>query len=148
MSALNHGLGGGHLGLTHRRRGLHVDNNRVLHIDQIIGAIGIHRRPAPGSGPARRRIGWRDELWHDRRGAAKSRIVESSEVLRDRAVGLGIELIGRFDAALAMRVRDDNAGVDGKALAADQALGHAASNHRLEQLSQQVSIAEPAVPVL
>jgi hypothetical protein len=44
-----------------------------------------------------------------------------------------------------MRVRHDQTGVDGKALATDQALGHAAPDHRLEQLSQKVGVAEPTM---
>jgi len=42
----------------------------------------------------------------------------------------------------------DDAGVHGEAFAADQALGHAAAHHALEQLAQQVTVAETAVPVL
>jgi hypothetical protein len=48
-------------------------------------------------------------------------------------------------ASLAMSVGHDHAGIDGEAIAADQTFDHAPPNHRLEQLAQQVSVAEPAV---
>src|SRR5215469_8470148 len=79
VSALDHGLGGGHLGLTHRRRGLYVDNNRVLHINEIISAISVDRRATPGGGPARRRIDRRDEFRLDWGGGPKG---ASSRVAR------------------------------------------------------------------
>ena len=148
VNALDHGLGGGHLGLTRRRRGLHVDNDRVLHIDEIIGAISIDRRAAPGGGPARRRIDGRDELRLDRRGAAESSIVEGSKVLRDCSVGLGVELSGRLDPALAMSVRHDQAGIDGEALAADKPFSDASPHCRLEQFAQEIIIAAATMTVL
>jgi hypothetical protein len=51
-------------------------------------------------------------------------------------------------AALAVGVGGDQAGVDGEALAADQAFGHAAAHDGLEQLAQQIALAEAAVAVL
>jgi len=44
--------------------------------------------------------------------------------------------------------RLDQAGVDCEALAADQALGHAALDARLEQQAEKIAVAEAAVPVL
>jgi hypothetical protein len=55
----------------------------------------------------------------DRRGRPEGGIVEGCQILRDSPVGLRVELIGRLDPALTMRVRDDHAGVDRKALATD-----------------------------
>ena len=74
--------------------------------------------------------------------AASSRV---AKVLRDCSVGLGVELIGRLDPALAMSVRHDHAGIDGEALAADKPFSHASPHYRLEQLAQEISIAEPAM---
>jgi hypothetical protein len=42
----------------------------------------------------------------------------------------------------------DQAGVDGEAFAADQALVDAALQDGLEQPAQQIAVAEPSVPVL
>src|SRR5262249_25929409 len=44
--------------------------------------------------------------------------------------------------------RLDHAGVDGERLAANQPLGHAALDGRLEYLAQQIALAEAAMPVL
>ena len=49
---------------------------------------------------------------------------------------------------LTMGIGADHAGIDGEALTADDALGHAASDAGLEQRAQQVAVAKPAVPVL
>lgn len=51
-------------------------------------------------------------------------------------------------AALAIGVRLDQAGVDREALTTDQALGHASPDRRLEDLAQQIAVAEAAVAVL
>ena len=47
-----------------------------------------------------------------------------------------------------MNVRHDYAGIDGEAIAADQALVDTALQHRLEQPAQQVAVAKAAMPVL
>ena len=44
-----------------------------------------------------------------------------------------------------MSVCHDHAGIDGETIAADQTFYDAPPNHRLEQLAQQISVAEPAV---
>lgn len=59
--------------------------------------------------------------------------------------------MGRAEAAAPHAVAGvgrDQAGVNGEAFPADQALGHAAADHGLEQLAQQIALAEAAVPVL
>src|SRR5215831_10447341 len=107
----------------------------MLHVDEIIGAIGIDGRSAPTGGPARGGIDGRDEFRLDRGSGPESDIVQSSEIFDHGPVGLRTELVGRRDPALAMSVRHDHAGVDCKTLATDQALGHAAPYYRLEQLA-------------
>jgi hypothetical protein len=47
-----------------------------------------------------------------------------------------------------VRIGLDHASVDGEALAADQALAHAASQHRLEDVAECIALAESAVSVL
>jgi hypothetical protein len=49
---------------------------------------------------------------------------------------------------LLVRVRLDQAGVGGEALATDKPFSHAAPHCRLEQFAQQITIAEAAVTVL
>ncbi len=50
--------------------------------------------------------------------------------------------------ALPVGIGLDQAGIDREAIAADQPFGHAALDHRLEHLTQQIAIAEAAMPVL
>ena len=47
-----------------------------------------------------------------------------------------------------MRVRYDNAGVDRESLASHDPFRHAARHHGLEQLAQEIALAETAVAVL
>ena len=58
----DHAFGGENLRLPDRGGGLDVDDERVVDIDQIIGRIGEEGLPAMRRGPARGRVGWRDEL--------------------------------------------------------------------------------------
>ena len=137
------------LGLAHGGGGFDVHDHRVLQVDQVVVGIGVDGRPAAGGGPARRRIGGRDELRLDRRRAAEGRVVEHGQILVDRPVGGRLQssrVAGH--AALTVGVGGDQAGVDREALAAHQALGHAARDNGLEQLAQQIAVAEAAVAVL
>ena len=47
-----------------------------------------------------------------------------------------------------MRVRHDNAGLDCESRAPDDPFFHAARHHGLEELAQEIALAEAAVPVL
>ena len=47
----DHGLGCFDLGLAHRGRGLHIDNDGVIQIDQVVGRVGEGGLPAMGTGP-------------------------------------------------------------------------------------------------
>jgi hypothetical protein len=51
-------------------------------------------------------------------------------------------------AALPVGIGLDHAGVDCERLAANQPLGHAALDGRLEYLAQQIALAQTAMPVL
>ena len=62
--------------------------------------------------------------------------------------GLRRKSLLALDTLLPVRLRLDQAGIDRKAFAADQALTDAAPQHRLKQPSEQVALAEAAVPVL
>src|SRR3546814_12812577 len=90
----------------------------MLQVDQIVGAVGEEGEPAIGAGPARGRIGRRDELGHDRRRAAEGRLVEHGQILayglawivariplvarrRVLAVGVGLDPRGGYPETLA-----------------------------------------------
>jgi hypothetical protein len=76
----------GHLGLAHRGRRLDVHDHRVVEVDQIVGAVGEEGESAIGAGPARRRVGRRDELGHDLRRGTERGIVQHLQILADRMV--------------------------------------------------------------
>src|SRR4029434_3579939 len=102
-----------------------------------------------GAGPARRRVGRRDELRGDLGRSSERRIVEYGEILVDGPAGqLGWQTLGSLNTLLPVCLGPDQAGVDGKALAADQTFPDAAPHHRLEQAAQQITLAETPVPVL
>jgi hypothetical protein len=74
-----------------------------------------------GAGPARRRVGRRDELRSDLGRGSERRIVEHGEILVDGPAGqLGRQTFGSLDTLLPIGLGLDQAGIDGKALAADQ----------------------------
>jgi hypothetical protein len=126
-----------------------IDDDGVLQVDQVVGAVGEEGEPAIRSRPARGRVGGRDELRHDRGCRAERRIVEHGKIFPHgmvRRLG-GLPLAARH-AALAVGIGLDHAGIGREALAADQPLGQAAPHGRLEHLAQQVAVAETAVPVL
>ena len=56
-------LCGEHLVLPDRSRRFDINDDRVLDIDQIVGGVSEEGLSTMGSGPARLRIGRRDELW-------------------------------------------------------------------------------------
>jgi hypothetical protein len=142
---LDHGLGGRHLGLAHRGRGLHVYDDGVLHVDQIIRAIGIDGWATPSGSPARGGINRGDELGFHRRGGPEGGIIQGGEVFGHGPLGLRLELLSCFNPALTLRVGDDHAGIDRKAFAANEPFCHAASDDGLEQFAQQIGIAEASV---
>jgi hypothetical protein len=53
---LDHALGGKNFRLPDRRGRLNVDNDRILHIDQIVRGIGEESLSTMGAGPACRPI--------------------------------------------------------------------------------------------
>lgn len=119
----------------------------MLHIDEIVRAIGVDGRSAPGGGPACRRIDGRDELRLDRCGGPEGGVIQGGKVLLNGPVRSWIEILCRLDTTLAMGGYDQ-AAIDGKALAADETLRHTAAEHVLEQLAEDVAFPEPAMTVL
>ena len=81
--SLDHALGGENFRLPDRCSWLHVDNDRILHIDQIVRGVGKESLSAMGTGPAGRWISRRDELGDDLSRGPKGRIVQDGYVLVD-----------------------------------------------------------------
>jgi len=72
----DHALGGEHFCLPDRCGWLNIDNDRILHIDQIVRGVGKERVPAVGAGPACGWISRRDELGDDLGRRPEGRIVQ------------------------------------------------------------------------
>ena len=120
-----------------RGRSLDVDDDPGLEIDEIVGRVGVEGRAAWGSGPACGRISERDVLRSRWRiwlvaGAVTRRVVllEGCEVLANRS-GRTVSLVpvddfGSGYSSSSVGVCLDDADIDRKALAADQALARAA----------------------
>src|SRR4030081_1771639 len=97
--------------------------DRVISIDQVIGRIGEEGWSAMRRGPPCCRIGWRDELGRHFACRPECRIVEDGEILLDRTAGrIRWQTRGTVDAIAVAGVGLDQAGINGKALAADQSL--------------------------
>ncbi len=149
LRSLEHPALRGHLGLAHRGGSLDVHDNRMLQIDQIVGAVSEEGETAISTGPARRRIGDRDELGGDRGRPAERCLVEHGEILAHRMAGdIGRQALAARHRALTVGIGPDQAGVDREAFAADQALRDAALDRGLEQFAQKIAVAEAAVAVL
>jgi hypothetical protein len=73
---LDHALGGENFCLPDGCGRLNVDNDRILHIDQIVRGVGKERLSAMGAGPACGWISRRDELRDDLSRSPKGRIVQ------------------------------------------------------------------------
>ena len=78
--------------------------------------------------------------------AASSRTARYSSTARLAASGG--QTRSPFDAVAVAGIGLDQAGVDGKAFAADQPLGNAPLQHGLEQSPQQVAVTKAAMAVL
>jgi hypothetical protein len=104
---------------------------------------------ALGGLPASCRIGWRDELGRDLRRCAESGIVEHSQILLNgSAVAPGGSPFSPLDTLLPVRIRLDEAGIDRKAFATDQALFNAALQDHLKNAPKEIVLAKTAMPVL
>src|SRR5688572_10874039 len=80
---------------------------------------------------------------------ALSRLIKPVEVLPDRPPCLGesgsVHPVGCISRALLARIRLDQAGVDGKSPSTREALVNAAPDDGLQQLAQDVAVAEAVV---
>jgi len=106
--------------------------------------------PLVSARPLCGRIRRRDELRRDVRGGTKGRVVQRRQIFPNRACCSSV-IVGRplvaGDGALLVGIGRDQAGIDGKTLTANQAFRHAALDDALEQMAQDVAIAETAMPI-
>ena len=149
VRAINHPSLRGHFSLANSGGRLDIHDHGMLQIDQIVGAVSEEGEATIGAGSARRRVGDREELGGDRGCATERCLIEHREILAHRvAGGVGRQALAARHRTLAVGIGLDQAGIDRKALAADQPLGDAARDGRLEQLAQQIAVTQAAVAVL
>src|ERR1700724_343466 len=124
-----------------------IDDDAGLHIDQIVGRVGIKRWPVHRR-PPRRGISRRDRRGN---GDWLPRFIEPGQILPyrpRRELWITQVRLLALSTAAAVGVGLDHAGVDGKAFATDQSLLHASRDHAFEHLPKCVALPETAVTVL
>src|SRR5882762_10217896 len=142
LGPLKHGLCCIDLGLTNGAGCLDVNDDAELHVDEIVVGISEECRSLVSAGPLGRGIGWRDELRYNIAGGAPRRIVEGRQILLHRAAGpRRIAILAPIltcDRALLISVGRNQARIDGKAFAADQAGRDARLDDPLEHTAENI----------
>ena len=102
------------------------------------------------AGPLCGRIRLGDELRYRIARRAPSSLIQGVEIFPDgparRGDGLPVNLVRPGRGALLVGIRGNQAGIDRKSGPLDQPFCHAAPDHGLEQLSQQIAVTEAAMP--
>jgi len=108
--------------------------------------------PFVRAGPLCGRIRPGDELRYRLAGRAPGSLIQGVEIFPDRPArpgyGLPVNIVRPGSRALLVGIGGNQAGIDRKSGPVDQPFRHAAPDHGLEQLSQQIAITEAAMPVL
>ena len=116
----------------------------------MIDAVGELHLVAPARGPGGRRIRRRHRLRRLTRVDRRVLALQRRQILTDRPLGLlhiaPID-VAAFDPLVAACVRLDHAGIDGKALTANQSDLHARRYDALEHQPERVARTEAAMPV-
>ena len=125
----------------------------MICIDEVIVGISKEGWPLPCAGPLAGRIGKGGELRLDLARRSKGGIVEHLEILahgtrRRLSIDPARVPIGLRRSVLLVCVRPNEAGVGCEGLTPNKSLDNAASHHALEQLPEEVTVAEPSVAVL
>jgi hypothetical protein len=149
MSSRDHRLGGCDLGLAYGTGGLHLDNDGMIEIDQVVGRVGEEREAAVCRGPPRGRIDRCEILRCDGRRRTKGRIIQYRQILLNRATRSSwTQSFRALHPALAVSISLDQTGIDSEALTADQPFTHAAADDGLEHIPQRIAVTEAAMAVL
>ena len=86
---------------------------------------------------------------HDISRSAEGLIVEHGQILFDRPAGcFRWQSLLTLDSLLPIGIRLDQTGIDRKGFAANQSLSDAALQDRFKDASQEIALAETAMPVL
>src|SRR5438128_285308 len=129
-------------------RRLDIDNDSHLHINQIVGRIGVKRR-ATYCRPTRGGISRRDRRGN---GGRLNLRIECRQILaygpcRVPWIAQILHLLTRHTTT-AIGIGLDHTGIDGKAFATDQPFLHTPLNDALEHMSKRVALTKATVAVL
>ena len=93
-----------------------------------------------------------DELRYRLARRAPSSLIQGVEIFPDGSArpgdGLPVNIVRPSSRALLVGISRNQAGIDRKSGPLDQPFCHAAPDHGLEQLSQQIAVTEAAMPIL
>ena len=124
----------------------------MVRVDKVVVGIAEECRALTGRSPLAGGVGMGRELGLDLARRAECGFVQCVHILANGSGRIsGIDL-SRVPVLLRRRVllvgiSLDEACIDGHTLSANQALFDAPCNGRLEQVAQQLTLAEPTVPV-
>ena len=88
---------------------------------------------------------WKGALTGLPYGGAKGGIIKNCQIFRHRPVGCRRKIAILAEITLPTGICKDLTGIDGKPFAADQTFRHAATDHGLEELAQEIGLAETAM---
>jgi len=122
----------------------------VLYQDKPIG-IGKEGRTAHGTGPLGCRVGGGHELRLNVGGCTPGGLVEGGQISLNGAMSIGTMVLRSpcitWDGALLVGVGRNQTGIHGKAFPPEPPLDKAALDHRLEQVTQDIALAEASMVV-
>jgi hypothetical protein len=108
--------------------------------------------PFVSTGPLRGRIRSSDKLRYRLAGYTPGSLIQGIEIFPDASAcpgdGLPVDIIRPGGRALFVGIGSNQAGIDSEGRPINQPFCHAASDNGLEQLAQQIAIAEAAMPIL
>jgi hypothetical protein len=142
-----------YLCLPDRPRSIHIHDDRVVRVDEIIVRIGKECWAFARRCPLAGRVRVSGKLGCDLTGCAKSLIVQNVEILahgawRVIAISFSGHPVFGVTGILLLNICTIQTGIHCKTLTAYKSFLHAARNCHLEHLAQKITLAEPAVPVL
>ncbi len=148
-ASVQHGPGGLDFLGDARRCRFHIDDYRVLHVDEIVETVTEHHLVSPPRGPGGGGIGRRQcaglAFGIDRRCVAVQRRKIFANRPADRTRFAPIDLA--LNAGEAAGIRLDHRGIHGKTFAAHQTRIQADVHDMLKHPAQHITIPEPAMTV-
>src|ERR1700722_11175370 len=149
LGALDHSPGRTNLGLADGAGRLDIHDDADLHVNQVVVRITEKRRAPHGAGPLRRRIGWGHKLRPDFTRRPECRVIERSEILLRRPVRrLRVNRrvpLRSADRPLLVGVCNNQARINRKALASNQAGLNTGSDNAFENVPENATVTKALI---